>query len=110
MAKKKAAVRKKTSQRPKAGKTRRAKSVKPRRPAKRQRTAKPQTSRTPEPEYAPSFFLTAQSETAQAYEIDGTPHSKTVQSYRLGNADIREFEEQDGKILYKVKPLQSPGR
>jgi hypothetical protein len=26
----------------------------------------------------------------------------------LEKADIREYEEQDGKILYKVKPLKSP--
>jgi hypothetical protein len=59
-------------------------------------------------EYAPTFFLTAVSDTAQAYEIDGTPHHRTVESYRLELADILEYEEQDGKILYKVKPLRSP--
>jgi hypothetical protein len=62
----------------------------------------------PKPEYGPTFFLTAVSDTALAFEIDGTPHPITIQSYRLGNADIREFEEQDGKILYKVRPLKSP--
>ena len=45
---------------------------------------------------------------ADAYEIDGTPHFRTVHSYRLERAAIMEFEEQDGKILYKVKPLKTP--
>jgi hypothetical protein len=61
-----------------------------------------------EPEYGPTFFLTAENEMAEAYEIDGTPHFKTVHSYRIESAAIMEFEEQDGKILYKVKPLKAP--
>jgi hypothetical protein len=107
MAKKKA-TRKRTAKRSKAAKTRRAKSVKPRRPARRPRKSKPPKPTLPTPEYGPTFFLTAESDTAPAYEIDGTPHYKTVHSYRLEHAAIREFEEQDGKILYKVKPLKSP--
>jgi hypothetical protein len=59
-------------------------------------------------EYGPTFFLTAENEMAETYEIDGTPHFKTVHSYRLEHAAIMEFEEQDGKILYKVKPLKTP--
>ena len=59
-------------------------------------------------EYSSTFFLTAVSDKSQAYEIDGTPHHRTVESYRLERADILEYEEQDGKILYKVKPLKSP--
>ena len=45
---------------------------------------------------------------AEAYEIDGTPHFKTVHSYSLEHAAIMDFEEQDGKVLYKVKPLKTP--
>jgi hypothetical protein len=59
-------------------------------------------------EYSSTFFLTAVSDRSQAYEIDGTPHHRTIESYRLERADILEYEEQDGKILYKVKPLKSP--
>jgi hypothetical protein len=44
----------------------------------------------------------------QAFELDATPHSKTIMAYRSENADIKEFEQPDGKILYKVKPLKSP--
>ncbi|HXY37432.1 MAG TPA: hypothetical protein VEI07_24605, partial [Planctomycetaceae bacterium] len=53
-------------------------------------------------------FLTAENEMAEAYEIDGTPHFKTVHSYSLEHAAIMDFEEQDGKVLYKVKPLKTP--
>jgi hypothetical protein len=88
-------------------KARRGKSTKP--PAKKApskvRPAKPMMKSR---EYGQSFFLTANSDTDLAYEIDGTPHPKTVLSYRMEQADILEYEEQDGKILYKVKPLKSP--
>jgi hypothetical protein len=52
--------------------------------------------------------LRSQQLTVTAFELDATPHPKTIQSYRLENADIREFEEQDGKILFNVKPLKPP--
>jgi hypothetical protein len=116
MAKKKTA-RKKPVKKSKTVKSRRAKSVKPRgakaqaaRKTAKRKAPKPKApkSRSPGPQYGPSFFLTADSDTAPAYEIDGTPHAQTIQSYRLAQADIREFEEQDGKILYKVKPLMAP--
>jgi hypothetical protein len=105
MAEKKAG-RKKTTKRSGAVKPGRPKAVKRRPPAR-----KPKRSRLPNPtvqetEYGPTFFLTAENETAEAYEIDGTPHFKTVHSYRLEHAAIMEFEEQDGKILYKVKPVK----
>jgi len=105
---KKQMARKNTSRKSKVVKSRRAKAVKPRRSTKRPRKSKPPKPRIPKSEYGPTFFLTAESDTAPAFELDATPHSKTVQSYRLENADIREFEEQDGKILYKVKPLKPP--
>jgi hypothetical protein len=105
---KKMAARKKTAKRSKVVKSRQAKTAKPRPLVRRPQKSKPPKQKVQEPEYGPTFFLTAESETAQAYEIDGTPHYKTVHSYRLEHAAIREFEEQDGKILYKVKPLKSP--
>jgi len=105
---KKMAARKKASKRSKVVTLRRAKPVKPRPPARTPRKGKPPKPAIPKPEYGPTFFLTAENDTAPAYEIDGTPHPITIQTYRLGNADIREFEEQDGKILYKVKTLKSP--
>jgi len=105
---KKMAARKKESKRSKVVTPRRAKPVKPRPPARRPRKSKLSELKMQEPEYGPTFFLTAASDTAPAFEIDGTPHPITIQCYRLGNADIREFEEQDGKILYKVKTLKSP--
>jgi hypothetical protein len=80
------------------------KSVKPRPPARTPRKSKPPKTKMQEPEYGPTFFLTADSDTAPAFEIYGTPHPITIQCYRLGNADIREFEEQDGNILYKIRP------
>ena len=83
---------------------RQVKSVKPRPPARTPRKSKPPKTKMQEPEYGPTFFLTADSDTAPAFEIYGTPHPITIQCYRLGNADIREFEEQDGKILYKIRP------
>jgi hypothetical protein len=52
--------------------------------------------------------LRSQQLTVTAFEIDATPHPKTIQSYRLENADIREFEEQDGKIFFNLKPLKPP--
>ncbi len=116
MAKKKA-LRKKAGKKSKTVKPRRAKSVKSRsvkapaakKPAKRKGPkSRPPKSKSPERQYGPSFFLTADNDTAPAYEIDGTPHATTIHSYRLAHADIREFEEQDGKILYKVKPVVSP--
>jgi len=105
---KKMAARKKASKRSKGVTLRRAKPVKPRPPARTLRKSRPPKPKLQEPEYGPTFFLTAASDTAPAFEIDGTPHPITIQCYRLGNADIREFEEQDGKILYKVRPLKSP--
>ena len=105
---KKMAARKKASKRSKVVTLHRPKPVKPRPPARRPRKSKLPKPKVQEPEYGPTFFLTAVSDTALAYEIDGTPHPITIQTYRLGNADIREFEEQDGKILYKVKTLKSP--
>ena len=105
---KKMASRKKTAKRSKVVTPRRAKPQKPRPPARRPRKSKPPKPKMQEPEYGPTFFLTAASDTAPAFEIDGTPHPITIQCYRLGNADIREFEEQDGKILYKVRPLKTP--
>jgi hypothetical protein len=112
MAKKKAA-------RKKSAKTRTSKTVKSRpKPVKargpKKRAVKKPAKLTPvlrkisELVYGPSFFLTANSDTSPAYEIDGTPHPQTIESYRLAKAAIREFEEQDGKILYKIKPLLSP--
>jgi hypothetical protein len=102
------AARKKSAKRSKVVKPRGAKPVKPRRPAKGPQKSRPPKSKTQEPVYGPSFFLTAVSDTAPAYEFDGTPHPITIQCYRLGNADIKEFEEQDGTILYKVIPLKTP--
>lgn len=100
---------KKVKKKAKAAPSRTAKPAK-RKPAKKAPTkAKPPSSPARIPEFAPTFFLTAVSDTAQAYEIDGTPHHRTVESYRLERADILEYEEQDGKILYKVKTLISPG-
>jgi len=64
----------------------------------------------PTPEYGPTFFLTAESDTAPAFEIDATPHPKTIMAYRSEKADIREFEQPEGKILYKVRPLKPPVR
>jgi cell division septation protein DedD len=88
--------------------SRRAKPAK-RKPAKKASPkAKPAPAPLRFPEFAPTFFLTAVSDTSQAYEIDGTPHHRTVESYRLELANILEYEEQDGKILYKVKPVKSP--
>jgi hypothetical protein len=114
MAKKKAA-RKKTTKRSKSVKPGRLKAVKRRPPASKPKPkpSKPKSSKQPKPttqetEYGPTFFLTAENETAEAYEIDGTPHHQTVYSYRLEHAAIMEFEEQDGKILYKVRPVKSP--
>lgn len=123
MAKKKKAAKKatKSSRKPAAGKkpakkakkakvapARRAKAAK-RKPAKKAAPkARPAAAPLRIAEFAPTFFLTAVSETSQAYEIDGTPHHRTVESYRVELADILEYEEQDGKILYKVKPLKSP--
>jgi hypothetical protein len=101
MAKKKAA-------RKKAAKRARPEPAKRRAPSRKPPNGKAAKPTIREPEYGPTFFLTAENETAQAYEIDGTPHFKTVRSYRLEHAAIREFEEQDGKILYKVKPLKLP--
>ncbi len=92
----------------KAAPSRAAKPVKKRPAKKAPPKAKPAAAPLRIPEYAPTFFLTAISDTAQAYEIDGTPHHRTVESYRVELADILEYEEQDGKILYKVKPLKSP--
>jgi hypothetical protein len=92
----------------KAGPSRTAKAAK-RKPAKKAPAkGKPTASPLRFPEYAATFFLTAVSETSQAYEIDGAPHHRTVESYRLESANILEYEEQDGKILYKVKPVKSP--
>lgn len=115
---------KKKSGRKKSAKTKHSKTVKSRpksvkpRGTKARATKKPARARsvprrsaqgkTSEPVYGPSFFVTANGETSPAYELDGTPHPKTVETYRQAKADIREFEEQDGKILYKVKPLLSP--
>ena len=107
---KKIAARKKPAKKSKVVKPRQDKLVKLRRPAGRPRKSKPSKPAMPKPELGPTFFLTAENDTAVAFELDGTPHAITIQSYRLGNADIREFEEQDGKILYKVAPLKSPGR
>ena len=104
MAKKKAS-RKKPAKRSKGVKPRQSRLVKPQRPTKKRRTTKPPKPKTPKPEYGPAFFLTAESDTAPASELDATLHPKTIQGYRLENADIREFEELDGKTLYKVKPL-----
>jgi hypothetical protein len=123
MAKKKKAAKKatKSSRKPTAVKKPAKKAKKAKvapartaRPAKRKPAKKappkvrPAASPMRIPDYAPTFFLTAISDTEQAYEIDGTPHHRTVESYRLERADILEYEEQDGKILYKVKPLKSP--
>ncbi len=107
---KQAAVKKpaKKAKRAKAAPSRIAKPAK-RKPAKKAPPkAKPAASPMRILEYSSTFFLTAVSDTSQAYEIDGTPHHRTVESYRLDQADILEYEEQDGKILYKVKPLKSP--
>jgi hypothetical protein len=82
--------------------------VKRRPPARKPKKSKLPKPKMEEREYGPTFFLIAENETAEAYEIDGTPHFKTVYSYRLDHAAIMQFEEQDGKILYKVKPLKSP--
>jgi hypothetical protein len=93
-----------------AAKSTRPKAAKPQRSAKKPNKRKPPVAQRSAFTYGPTFFLTAISETAEAYEIDGTPHVRTVESYRIENADIREYEEQDGKILYKVKTLLSAGR
>ena len=103
----KMAARKKASKRSKVVTLHRTKPVKARPLARTPRKSKPPKPKMQEPEYGPTFFLTAASDTAPAYEIDGTPHPITIQCYRLGNADIRQFEEQDGKILFKIKPLKS---
>ena len=87
---------------------RRAKPAKRKSAKKASPKTKPAAAPLRIPEYAPTFFLTAVSDSSQAYEIDGTPHHRTVESYRLELANILEYEEQDGKILYKVKPLRSP--
>jgi hypothetical protein len=97
---KKAAVTPAASRRAKPAKRKPAKKASPK--------AKAAAAPLRVPEYAPTFFLTAVSDTSQAYEIDGTPHHRTVESYRLELANILEYEEQDGKILYKVKPVKSP--
>jgi hypothetical protein len=107
MAKKKAAL-KKASKRSKVVKPRRAKSVKPQRPTKKPRKSKPPKPKRPKREYGPTIFLLAESETVQVFELDATPHPKTIQSYRLEEARIRQFEQPDGKILYKVTPLTPP--
>jgi hypothetical protein len=112
MAKKKASRKKAPKRAKAAAKPRRTKLAKPRAVKKARAAKKRRTSPAPKPtvqiiEYAATFFLTADHDRAPAFEIDGTPHPRTVASYRSENADIREFEEQDGKILYKVKPLKS---
>jgi hypothetical protein len=107
MAKKKA-TRKKAAKRSRATKRGRPKPAKRRAPPSKPPKVKAPKPTIREPEYGPTFFLTSENGTSQAYEIDGTPHFKTVHSYRLEHAAIREFEEQDGKILYKVKPLKAP--
>lgn len=61
----------------------------------------------PATQYGPTFFLTADSDTAPAFEIDGTPHTRTIANYRSEDANIIEYEEQDGKILYKIKLLSN---
>jgi hypothetical protein len=123
MAKKKKAAKKATKSRrnqaaikkpAKKAKKARAAPSRTAKPAKRKpaKKAAPKAKLSSSPmrilEYSSTFFLTAVSDTSQAYEIDGTPHHRTVESYRLERADILEYEEQDGKILYKVKPLKSP--
>jgi hypothetical protein len=98
----------KRAKKAKAAPSRKAKPVKRKSARKAPPKAKPAAAPLRIPEYSATFFLTAVSDTSQAYEIDGTPHHRTVESYRLERADILEYEEQDGKILYKVKPLKSP--
>jgi hypothetical protein len=107
MAKKKAA-RNKAAKASKAAKPVRRKPAKRRAPARKPSKSKPPKPTMQQPDYGPIFFLTAENEMAEAYEIDGALHFKTVHSYRLEQAAIMEFEEQDGKILYKVKPLKAP--
>jgi hypothetical protein len=104
---KKAATAKKAAKRSKAVRPGRARPLK-RQPLTKSAKKAKVPKRAPMLDYGPTFFLTAQSDTAPAYEIDGTPHHRTVRSYRMERAAIMEFEEQDGKILYKVKPLMSP--
>jgi len=99
MAKKKAAH-KKADKRAKRVKRGRPKPAKRRAPARKPPKGKALQLTMQEPEYGPTFFLTAENEMAEAYAIDGTPHFRTVHSYRLEHAAIMEFEEQDGKILY----------
>jgi hypothetical protein len=101
---------KKTANTSKTVKPGRAKPLKSRPPTKGAKKAKPPKPALPKLDYGPTFYLTAQSETGPAYEIDGTLHHRTVFSYRLERAAILEFREQDGKILYTVKPLKSPAR
>jgi hypothetical protein len=98
----------KKAKKAKAAASRSAKPPKRKRATKALPKARPAASPFRVPEYAPTFFLTAVSDTSQAYEIDGTPHHRTIESYRLESADILEYEEQDGKILFKVKSLKSP--
>jgi hypothetical protein len=105
---KKATARKKAAKTSKAVKPGRTTPLQRRPPTKSAKKAKPPKRALPMLDYGPTFFLTAQSDTAPAYEIDGTPHHRTVRSYRMERAAILEFEEQDGKILYKVKPVQLP--
>jgi hypothetical protein len=111
MAKKKASRKKAPKRLKTAAKPRRTKSAKPRRvkalAAKGSRKSPPPRPKVQIIEYSATFFLTAADDTAPAFEIDGTPHPRTVASYRSEDADIREFEEQDGKILYKVKTLKT---
>ena len=107
-ARKKFTAPKKTAKTSKTVKPGRAKRLKRRPPTKSAKKARPPKRPLPKLDYGPTFYLTAQSETGPAYEIDGTPHHRTVFSYRLERAAILEFREQDGKILYTVKPLKSP--
>jgi hypothetical protein len=107
-ARKKTTAPKKTAKTSKTVKPGRAQPFKRRPPTKSATKAKPPKPTRPKLDYGSTFYLTAQSETGRAYEIDGTPHHRTVFSYRLEGAAILEFREQDGKILYTVKPLKSP--
>jgi hypothetical protein len=96
---KKMAARKKASKRSKVVKLGRAKPVRPRPPARTPRKCTPPKPKMQEPEYGPTFFLTADSDTALALEIDGTPHPMTIQSYRLGKADIRSSRSRSAKYF-----------
>jgi hypothetical protein len=106
---KKSSAKKRPAKRSAAKKS--AGSKKPRRGVKSPKglrsTKRPKRKAPTAANYGPSLFLTAASETAKAYEIDATPHPRTILSYREEYADIREFEQPDGKILYRVKCLQS---